>query len=26
LLLTPGRPSSKYGDYEEAWHLLHNCE
>ncbi|HZQ17103.1 MAG TPA: hypothetical protein VFA90_00165 [Terriglobales bacterium] len=24
LLLTPHRPTSKYGEYEEAWHLLHN--
>ncbi|HKW16629.1 MAG TPA: group I intron-associated PD-(D/E)XK endonuclease [Terriglobales bacterium] len=26
LLLTPHRPTSKYGEYEEAWHLLHNEE
>jgi hypothetical protein len=26
LLLTPNRRSSKYGEYEEAWHLLHNGE
>jgi hypothetical protein len=24
LLLTPHRPTSKYSEYEEAWHLLHS--
>jgi hypothetical protein len=24
LLLTPNRRTSKYGEYQEAWHLLHN--
>ena len=22
ILLTPGKPDSKYYEYEEAWHLL----
>jgi hypothetical protein len=26
ILLTPGNPSSKYYDYEEAWHLLKSPE
>ena len=24
VFLTPDRPNSKYGEYEEAWHLLRN--
>jgi hypothetical protein len=26
ILLTPANPSSKYYDYEEAWHLLKSPE